>query len=156
MTNRTAGAASVRKDLRSLCEGGRCATRAEVDEPFQTRAPTRTDPRLLQANERTMLAWLRTGLALMTFGFVIARIGVWVRLLSGMTKPSTGGTAWIGAAFLALGVVSTGFGVRRFVVNRRAIIAGVELSGDRFVVVFGTVITVLGAALGAYVLSLLE
>jgi len=29
------------------------------------------DPRTLQANERTLLAWLRTGLALITFGFVI-------------------------------------------------------------------------------------
>jgi len=92
----------------------------------------------------------------MTFGFVIARIGVWVRLLSGMTKAPTGEIAWIGAAFLALGVASSALGVRRFVVNRRAIIAGVELSGDRFVVVFGTVVTVLGAALGAYVLSRLE
>lgn len=103
-----------------------------------------------------MLAWIRTGLALMTFGFVVARIGVWVRMLAGTTKPATGGTAWIGAAFLALGVFSSALGVRRFVVNRRAITAGVELSSDRFVVVFGTVVTVLGAVLGAYVLSRLE
>lgn len=130
--------------------------RDQVDEPSATHAVVRTDPRLLQANERTMLAWIRTGLSLMTFGFVIARIGVWVRLLSGVDKPPTGGTAWIGAAFLALGVVCSGVGVRRFVVNRRAIIVGAELSSDRFVVVFGTVVTVLGAALGAYVLSRLE
>lgn len=88
----------------ALCYKGR------VSEPYQAPAPGKTDPRLLQANERTMLAWIRTGLALMTFGFVIARIGVWVRLLSRTTKPVTGGTVWIGAAFLALGVVSSALG----------------------------------------------
>lgn len=31
------------------------------------------DPRVPLAAERTLLAWLRTGLALMGFGFVVAR-----------------------------------------------------------------------------------
>lgn len=35
--------------------------------------------RLHQANERTMLAWIRTGIALMAFGFAIARFGVFLR-----------------------------------------------------------------------------
>lgn len=100
-----------------------------------------------------MLAWMRTGIALMTFGFVIARIGYWMRNLEGPIERETGATALIGGAFLALGVAATGAGVRRFVVNRRAIVAGQNLAADRFSVVFGTVITVLGAALGAYVLS---
>jgi putative membrane protein len=39
------------------------------------------DPRQLQANERTLLAWVRTGLALVTFGFVVAGIGAWLRML---------------------------------------------------------------------------
>ncbi|KAB2893150.1 MAG: DUF202 domain-containing protein, partial [Kofleriaceae bacterium] len=38
------------------------------------------DLRILQANERTLLAWVRTGLALMAFGFVIGRIAVWLKL----------------------------------------------------------------------------
>jgi len=34
------------------------------------------DPRVLYAAERTLLAWIRTGLALMGFGFVVARFSL--------------------------------------------------------------------------------
>jgi putative membrane protein len=37
------------------------------------------DPRLYMAAERTFLAWIRTGLALMGFGFVVARFGLFLR-----------------------------------------------------------------------------
>ncbi len=37
------------------------------------------DAAAIQANERTLLAWIRTGLSLTTFGFVIARLGAWLR-----------------------------------------------------------------------------
>ena len=33
------------------------------------------DPRIYFAAERTLLAWVRTGLAMMGFGFVVARFG---------------------------------------------------------------------------------
>lgn len=44
--------------------------------------PKNTDPnrqRDHQANERTFLAWLRTSLALIAFGFAIARFGLFTR-----------------------------------------------------------------------------
>jgi putative membrane protein len=37
------------------------------------------DPRIYFAAERTLLAWIRTGLALMGFGFVVARFGLFLR-----------------------------------------------------------------------------
>ena len=40
------------------------------------------DPRVYFAAERTMLAWLRTGLTIMAFGFVIARFGLFLRILA--------------------------------------------------------------------------
>ena len=35
-----------------------------------------TDPRILFAAERTLLAWIRTGLAIMAFGFALAELKV--------------------------------------------------------------------------------
>jgi uncharacterized membrane protein YidH (DUF202 family) len=39
------------------------------------------DPRVLFAAERTLLAWIRTGLTVMAFGFVVARFGLFLRIV---------------------------------------------------------------------------
>ena len=40
-----------------------------------------SDPRVFFAAERTLLAWLRTGIAVMAFGFVVARFALFLRLV---------------------------------------------------------------------------
>ena len=61
------------------------------------------------AAERTFLAWIRTGLALMGFGFVVARFGLFLREIAMTTHAfrweSTGASLWIGTALLLLGVM---------------------------------------------------
>jgi len=41
-----------------------------------------SDPRVFFAAERTLLAWIRTGLNIMAFGFVVARFGLFLRLIT--------------------------------------------------------------------------
>jgi putative membrane protein len=41
-----------------------------------------SDHRVFFAAERTLLAWLRTGLTVMALGFVVAKFGLFLRLLS--------------------------------------------------------------------------
>jgi putative membrane protein len=69
------------------------------------------DPRVRLASERTLLAWIRTGIAMMGFGFVVARFGLFLRELAeaGRTAPpaSVGLSLWVGTALLLLGVVAT-------------------------------------------------
>jgi putative membrane protein len=61
------------------------------------------------AAERTFLAWIRTGLALMGFGFVVARFGLFLQQLQfiqhAATALSYGLSLWFGTALIAAGVL---------------------------------------------------
>lgn len=59
------------------------------------------------AAERTLLAWLRTGLALMGFGFVVARFGLFLQELQVAQRvplQSSGFSLWFGVLLIAMGV----------------------------------------------------
>jgi len=85
--------------------------------------------RVHQANERTMLAWIRTGIALMAFGFAIARFGLFLRELASVGTSVRGppeglGTAWLGTLLVTLGMVTNLVGTLRYGRIRRAIERG--------------------------------
>ncbi|OWK46530.1 YidH family protein [Fimbriiglobus ruber] len=66
------------------------------------------DPRVRFAAERTLLAWVRTGLAMMGFGFVVARFGLFLKELSpaaGQPVGPTGPSMAIGVVFILIGVI---------------------------------------------------
>jgi putative membrane protein len=66
------------------------------------------DPRVRFAAERTLLAWIRTGIGLMGFGFVVARFRLFLREMAearGVVQArSSGLSLWIGTALVVLGV----------------------------------------------------
>jgi len=75
------------------------------------------DPRVHFAAERTLLAWIRTGLAMMGFGFVVARFGLFLRELAAaqgaMPPHRVGLSLWIGTTLVLLGVAVNVFAAIR-------------------------------------------
>ena len=70
------------------------------------------------AEERTFLAWIRTGISLMGFGFVVARFGIFgdlphipLQLPAGRPHELS---LWFGAALIAIGAIVNLFSARRF------------------------------------------
>jgi putative membrane protein len=66
------------------------------------------DPRIYLAAERTFLSWVRTSLALMGFGFLIARFAFWtheyglVKMGHPNTRPAI--SPWLGFGMVVVGV----------------------------------------------------
>ncbi len=65
------------------------------------------DPRVFFAAERTLLAWVRTGLTVMGLGFVVARFGLFLQMIrrDPNAAPHLGSTV-IGVGLVVLGSVA--------------------------------------------------
>ncbi|TDE09173.1 YidH family protein [Dyadobacter psychrotolerans] len=63
------------------------------------------------ANERTYLAWIRTGIGIMAFGFVVVKFSLFVKQIglalgTKVNTPSHGYSAIIGIVLVAMGVLA--------------------------------------------------
>lgn len=74
------------------------------------------DPRVLFAAERTLLAWNRTSLAFIAFGFLIERSGLLIKILAPeQTSVAPLVTLFvIGCAFILLGVATAIYSAKQF------------------------------------------
>lgn len=78
------------------------------------------DPRTVYANERTFLSWLRTGLAVVAAGFVVAKFSFFLAKL-GAGPPPSASTVYLGAAITVLGGVIIWVGGARFTARYEAL-----------------------------------
>src|SRR5260370_41728946 len=74
------------------------------------------DPRVLFAAERTLLAWQRSAIALMGFGFVVERFGLFLQMVTHLPEwgSQRGVSLRIGVVLLLLGAAVALISARQF------------------------------------------
>jgi putative membrane protein len=107
------------------------------------------------ANERTFLAWVRTGVAVVVFGFAIGRFAIAMRQLTelqGHGLRTAGFSVWMGMSSIIAGVVMVLAGLLRYHKTRAQLDAG-TFQPAGFVVDLITILTVLfGLVLAGYLI----
>jgi putative membrane protein len=107
------------------------------------------------ANERTFLAWVRTSVAIVVFGFAIGRFAIAMRQLTefqGHASKTTGLSVWMGMSSILAGVVMVLAGLGRYRKTRAQLEQG-KFEPAGFVVDLVTILTALfGLALAGYLI----
>lgn len=113
------------------------------------------DPRVLFAAERTLLAWNRTSLVLIAFGFMVERAHILLQVVSPeQTDPVRDTvTFWLGIAFIVLGAFSAAWSSRQYLAVLRTLTPAEFPSGYR--VTWGLFVNLVIALLGLVLAAVL-
>ena len=121
-----------------------------------------TDPRIYMAAERTFLAWIRTGIAFMGFGFVVARFGLFLREIAlsnnmAAAQPSNGFSLPVGVALIVMGIVVNMVAAIRHHRYIKALDRGQfrQSYGSGFAFLMAALLAIIGVAVAVYLVVIL-
>jgi len=127
-----------------------------MTENHKERPRLSDDPRVPLAAERTLLAWLRTGLALMGFGFVVARFGMFLREMAAVQpQPAVthGMSVKLGVGLIMLGVVVNLLSTWKYRRYLKFLSKGeIPLPQPAIETAFGIILALIGIATAVYLL----
>jgi len=111
------------------------------------------------ANERTFLAWVRTAIAVMAFGFLVETFDLFLEIAApslsdrALSRRGQAIGSTIGLALICFAVAIVALATVRFLLTRRAIDSGDVKSnaGSRVDIALAMLLMLLGCALALYV-----
>jgi len=109
------------------------------------------------ANERTFLAWIRTSIAVIGLGFVVAKFTVWLRELSARLDQPTQArhsslSMPLGIALMVLGGILALTAAWRYRTVKAAILKGQSAAAERTTITVSIIVACIAAALIAYMI----
>jgi len=134
---------------------GIAAVDEQMDAPTKPSKPDLSD---VLAAERTLLAWIRTGLAAMGFGFVVARFGLFLQEIQitqhGAAAKRFGFSLWFGTALILVGVMLNVLSARRYGRLIQQLTAGQlgEYRPARQGIMFAVFLALVGLAMAIYLI----
>ena len=105
------------------------------------------------ANERTFLAWIRTGVATIVFGFAIGRFAIALEeflRFQGKSANTPGLTVWLGMVSILFGVVLVFAGLLRYRRTRVQLDAGTFQPAGILIDLVAVLMAVFGIILAGY------
>jgi putative membrane protein len=107
------------------------------------------------ANERTFLAWIRTSISIIVFGFVVAKFGITLReflRMQGNGEQESGTSLGIGVGFMAMGIFMALVSLVRYRTTMNRLNADEFQPAGAIVTVLSVIAALFGAILAAYLI----
>lgn len=110
------------------------------------------------ANERTFLAWIRTSIALMGFGFVVVKFALFLKQISivinnpAVVTPSRGYSAEIGIFLVAIGVLMAIYAYIRYRITEKQLLTATFKPSYVLAISLTVLILIAGVLLVAYLI----
>jgi putative membrane protein len=125
-------------------------TAANPTPPFKPATPSDH-----LANERTFLAWIRTAISVIVFGFVVAKFGITLReflRISGNAARESGTSLMIGLGFMVMGILMALAAGFRYRTTMRRLETGDFKPAGAIVTAWAVIAALFGAILAAYLI----
>jgi putative membrane protein len=107
------------------------------------------------ANERTFLAWIRTSISIIVFGFVVAKFGITLReflRVQGNTAHEGGMSLTISVGFMAMGIFMVFVSLIRYRTTMKRLNADEFQPADAIVTVLAVIAALFGTILAVYLI----
>lgn len=110
------------------------------------------------ANERTLLAWVRTAIGIMAFGFVVVKFSLFIRQMAVITGkqpavPDHGLSGPTGIMLVILGGLSLLFGTWRYYITEKRLRKGEYAHGSGVLYLFVILLIIFSIVIAAYLVK---